>query len=128
MWQIEAKRDAVKDAKRDYKAAKSDYKAHKTVTAQKWVCREMKDLFHVCESLKLINLPSDRAMEKKKKALDRAQEMLHKLEVAQTDKVCMGRLFPMGHLQQFGAHLCCSVPGWKQRDCFEHIKTELSWS
>ncbi|ELU02442.1 hypothetical protein CAPTEDRAFT_173543 [Capitella teleta] len=58
---IDAKRDAVKDAKRDYKASKADYKASRSITNQKNV-------------------------EKKKKALDRAQEMLHKLEVQQTDK------------------------------------------
>jgi hypothetical protein len=33
---------------------------------------------------------SFRMVEKKKKAMDRAQEMLHKLEVQQTDKVSVG--------------------------------------
>jgi DNA topoisomerase-1 len=34
---IDARRDAVKEAKREYKAAKSDYKAQRSVALQKYV-------------------------------------------------------------------------------------------
>ncbi|KAK2161661.1 hypothetical protein LSH36_112g05100 [Paralvinella palmiformis] len=58
---IDAKRDAVQDAKREVKKAKADYKAQKTETARK-------------------------ALERRKKALERLEMQLTKLEVQQTDK------------------------------------------
>ena len=52
-FQVDAKRDAVHEAKREVKKAKSDYKATKREGARKWVARNVDDITHYYSSVEI---------------------------------------------------------------------------
>lgn len=91
--QIDAKRDQLSDAKRELKSAKADAKVRKDEKSKKWVWKDLvwinclclvSHVNHGAEQFAVLVLC--RAVETKKKAVQRIEEQLMKLEVQATDR------------------------------------------